>query len=68
MLPLLMMPPDGHNSRIYGPRTKRSRHTRHMLHGHNVTGTRERMGWHPLDRGKFMDRLCSVVCAVPRYV
>jgi hypothetical protein len=33
-----------------------------------VTGMRERMGWCPLDRGKFMNRLCSVVCSMPHYV
>jgi hypothetical protein len=33
-----------------------------------VTSTRERMGWRPLDRGKFMNRLCPIVCSVPHYV
>jgi hypothetical protein len=33
-----------------------------------VTGTRERMGWRPLDRGKFMNRLCSVVCTALYHV
>jgi hypothetical protein len=28
----------------------------------SVTGTRERMGWRPLDRGKFLNRLCPIVC------
>jgi hypothetical protein len=27
-----------------------------------VTGTRERMGWRPLDRSKFLNRLCPIVC------
>jgi hypothetical protein len=30
--------------------------------GQTVTGTRERMGWCPLDRGKFQNRLCPIVC------
>jgi hypothetical protein len=28
----------------------------------SVTGTRERMGWRPLDHGKFQNRLCPIVC------
>jgi hypothetical protein len=34
----------------------------------SVTGTQERMGWHPLDRGKFMNRLCPIVCTAPCHV